>query len=96
LNIRKSIWQQRVGPVKTEESEKLMPLDDEMIADLLLWRSETPYAGDQDWIFASKRMKGRQLWLEAIERKFIRPAAERAKTQSTSVGTFSGTLYRRF
>lgn len=80
LNIRKSIWQQHVGPVKTEESEKVMPLDDEMIIDLLRWRSETPYAADQDWIFASKRMKGRQpLWPEAIERNYIRPAAERAK-----------------
>ncbi|HYK48485.1 MAG TPA: tyrosine-type recombinase/integrase [Terriglobales bacterium] len=71
---------QRQGPVKTEESEKVMPLDDEMIADLLRWRSETPYAGDQDLIFASKRMKGRQPpWPEAIERNYLRPAAERAK-----------------
>jgi integrase len=80
VNIRKSIWQQHIGPVKTDESEKTMPLDDEMISDLLRWRSETPYAGDQDWIFASGRMKGRQpLWPEAIERNYIRPAAERAK-----------------
>ena len=80
LNVRRSIWQQHLGPVKTEESEKMMPLDDEMIADLLRWRSETPYAGEQDWIFASGRMKGRQpLWPEAIERNYIRPAAERAK-----------------
>ena len=57
-----------------------MPLDDEMITDLLRWRSETPYAGDQDWIFASGRIKGRQqLWPEAIERNYIRPAAKRAK-----------------
>src|SRR5438128_8329377 len=64
----------------TNESEKVMPLDDEMITDLLRWRSETPYAGEQDWIFASGRMKGRQpLWPEAIERNYIRPAAERAK-----------------
>jgi integrase len=66
--------------VKTDESEKIMPLDDEMITDLLRWRSETPYAGDRDWIFASGRMKGRQpLWPEAIERNDIRPAAKRAK-----------------
>jgi len=31
--------------VKTDESEKIMPLDEEMITDLLRWRSETPYAG---------------------------------------------------
>ena len=80
LNIRKSIWHQHVGPVKTDESEKTMPLDDEMVADLLRWRSLTPYAADQDWIFASERMRGRQpLWPEAIERNYIRPAAERAK-----------------
>ncbi len=48
LYVRRSIWQQRLGPVKTEESEKTMPLDDEMITDLLRWRSETPYAADQD------------------------------------------------
>ena len=36
--------------------------------------------GEQDWIFASGRMKGRPpLWPEAIERNYIRPAAERAK-----------------
>jgi len=80
LNIRKSIWHQHVGPVKTDESEKVMPLDDEMISDLLRWRSLTSYAGDQDWIFASERMKGRQpLWPEAIERNYIWPAAERTK-----------------
>ncbi len=80
LNIRKSIWHQHLGPVKTDESERVMPLDDEMIADLLRWRSETPYARDQDWIFASARMKGRQpLWPEGIMRNYIRPAARRAK-----------------
>jgi len=42
LNIRESIWRQYIGPVKTDESERIMPLDDEMIADLLRWRSETP------------------------------------------------------
>jgi integrase len=80
LNVRKSIWQQHLGPVKTEESEKVMPLDDEMIAGLLRWRSETRYAKDGNWIFASERMKGRQpLWPEAIMRNYICPAAQRAK-----------------
>lgn len=80
LNVRKSIWQQHVGPVKTEESEKVMPLDEEMIADLLRWRTETRYAKDGDWIFASDRMKGHQpLWPEAIMRNYIRPAARRAE-----------------
>jgi integrase len=97
LNIRKSIWQQHLGPVKTDESEKVMPLDDEMIADLLRWRSETPYAGDDDWIFASERMKGRQpLWPEAIERNYIRPAAERAKITKRISWHYSVTHFQRF
>lgn len=61
LNIRKSIWQQHLDPVKTDESEKTMPLGKEMVADLLRWRAETPYAQYDDWIFASPRMLGRQL-----------------------------------
>jgi integrase len=76
---RKSIWQQHLGPVKTEESEKLMPLDEEMVADLERWRQETPYAQDSDWIFASPRMHGRQpLWPEALMRNYIVSAAARA------------------
>lgn len=53
LTSRKSIWNQRLGPVKTEESEKFLPLDDEMLADLLRWREVTPYAQDSDGVFAS-------------------------------------------
>ena len=50
-----------------------------MISDLLRWRSQTRYAKDGDWIFASNRMKGRRpVWPEAIMRNYIRPAAQRA------------------
>ena len=56
-----------------------MPLDDEMIADLLAWRKQTTYAKDTDWVFASSRMKGKQpLWPEGVMKNHIRPAAERA------------------
>jgi len=79
LNIYKSIWHQHVGPVKTAASERVMPLDDEMISDLQLWRMETPYADQGDWVFASFRKKGRQsLWPEALMRNHIRPAAARS------------------
>ncbi len=65
--------------MKTEESERLMPLDEEMIADLVQWRQETLYANDGDWIFASPRMQGRQpLWPEALMRTYIASAATRA------------------
>jgi len=61
------------------ESEKVMPLDDEVIATLQCWREETPYAADTDFIFAGARMHGRQpLWPEALMRNHIAPAAQRA------------------
>src|ERR1700690_881065 len=79
LTIHKSIWHQKIGPVKTEESEKLLPLDDEMLADLDRWRRQTPYAAEDDWLFASPRMHGKQpMWPEAVVRCHIQPAAKRA------------------
>jgi integrase len=94
VNIRKSIWKQHLGPVKTKESERVMPLDDAMIADLLTWRAQTPYAKDGDWVFASRRMLGKQpLWPEAIMRGHIRPAAKRAGiTKHISWHTFRHTF----
>lgn len=60
LSIHEAIWHQHIGPVKTQESARIMPLDDEMIADLQAWRKQTTYAKDTDWVFASSRMKGKQ------------------------------------
>ena len=79
VDVRKSVWHQHVGPVKTEESEKVMPLDVETLATLQGWREETPYAAGTDFIFASARMHGRQpLWPEALMRNHIVAAARRA------------------
>jgi integrase len=94
VNVRKSIWQQHLGPVKTEESEKTMPLDEEMIGYLESWRRETPYAQAGDWIFASARMSGRQpLWPDSLMRKYIARAAKRAGlTKSVSWHVFRHTF----
>jgi integrase len=84
LNVRKSIWHQHLGPVKTEESEKVMPLDQEMIACLERWRRETAYAQAGDWIFASERMRGRQpLWPDSLMRNYIARSAKRAGISKT-------------
>jgi integrase len=78
IKLKNGIWHQRLGEVKTPLSESQMPLDDEMINDLLRWRQLTPYAGDDDWIFASPRMEGRQpYWPDALM-KHIRKAAKEA------------------
>jgi integrase len=56
-----------------------VPLDDSVVEELLKWRAETPYAGDDDYVFASPKMKGKQpYWMSRIMQHFIRPAAARA------------------
>jgi integrase len=78
LNICKAVWHQHIGPVKTDESERVMPLNDAMLADLKAWRTETRYASEHDYIFASPKMKGKQpYWPESLI-KHIRQAAQRA------------------
>jgi hypothetical protein len=79
LTPRRSIVKQRVGQVKTEASKKMIPLDDDLIAELLAWSAETPYAGNGDYVFASTKMKGRQpYWMSRIMQHHIKPVATAA------------------
>ena len=76
---RRSIVKQHVGPVKTEKSKTPIPLDDDLIEELLAWRRETPYAEDSDYIFASPKMKGKQpYWMSRIMQYHIKPVATEA------------------
>lgn len=79
---QRSIVKQRIGPVKTEASSKAIPLDDSLIEYLSMWRRETPYARDTDYVFASAKMKGKQpYWLSRIMQHHIKPAAEKLGIQ---------------
>jgi integrase len=76
LTPMRSIVQQHIGDVKTEASKKQIPLDEELVAELLAWRRETPYAGDGDYVFASTKMKGKQpYWMSRIMQHHIKPVA---------------------
>ena len=58
LHVTKSISLQRVGPCKTEASQKPVPLDPELAEALLMWRRRSAYPTDDDWVFASPASKG--------------------------------------
>lgn len=46
---------------------------------LLVWRRETPYAGDNDWVFASARSKGETPRSAGVAgQDYLRPAAVKA------------------
>jgi len=71
LKVNRSIWHQVVGDCETEASAKPVPLDSYMAEDLLRWRRQSSYLGEEDFVFASETMMGEQpYWpenpLEAI------------------------------
>ncbi len=70
---------QHVGPLKTEASQKAIPMDAGLSALLLDWRGRCPYNQDTDYVFASPEKDGTQpLWPSSAMSKHIRPAAKRA------------------
>lgn len=82
MSVMRSVVYGVVGPCKTESSQKPVPIHP-MLADALMqWRNYSTYIESDDWIFASKRYRGRRpYWGQAILRKYIRPAAQRVGIQ---------------
>ena len=70
LTPKRSIVQQHEGNVKTEAS------NEDLIAELLAWRKEMPYAADSDFVFASAKKNGKQpYWMSKIMQLYIKPVA---------------------
>jgi len=79
LHVTRSISLQHVGPCKTEASQKPVPLDPELAEVLLMWRRQSPYPTDDDWIFASPASQGKlPYWSFSVFRVYIRPALKAA------------------
>jgi integrase len=72
LHIRRAIVRSRVGDVKTEYSERPLATDAAMAEVLMIWRLATQFSGEEDWIFASPAMLGRQPWsYDQVWRAFL-------------------------
>jgi len=62
--------------LKTEASQKAVPLDSRLAAALKMWRDHTKYSQAGDWVFASPAARGqRPYWGQCLMRTIIRPAA---------------------
>ena len=63
INVVRSVVHGVISRCKTESSAKPIPMDP-LLADMLKeWRKVTPYRSDNDWVFASKRAKGKHpIW----------------------------------
>jgi len=84
ISLNRGVVHQVVGELKTEASQKPIPLDPELARGLLEWRHLSPFNQQADWIFASPEMKGQQpYWPENLLRRYVRPAAERCGIRKT-------------
>jgi len=82
IKLTRAIVCQHVGSLKTEASQKPVPMDAGLSALLLDWRGRCPYNQDVDYVFASPEKHGEQpLWPSSAMSKHIRPAAKRAGIQ---------------
>ena len=78
LHLTRAIVHQHVGEMKTEASQKPVPMDSVLATALHDWRNQTPYRHPEDWVFGTPWMKGRQpYWPETPLKCFVRPAAKR-------------------
>jgi integrase len=78
IYIRRSIVKQRIGPPKTEASQKPIPMNAELAKALRLWKMKTTYNRPSDWVYASPAKKGTQpYWPKSIYRVYIKRAADR-------------------
>lgn len=59
LQINRGIVMQHLGQVKTQESEREMSIDPELLAILKSWKQTTQFPTESDWIFASPVQLGR-------------------------------------
>jgi len=82
MSVIRSIVYGVVGPCKTESSQKPVPMHPTLADELTQWRKRCTYIRPEDWVFASKRYRGRRpYWGQAILRKYIRPVAQRVGIQ---------------
>ena len=82
MNVTRSIVYGVVGPCKTESSQKPVPVHPRLADALSDWPQQCVYTKPDDWVFASRRYRGRRpYWGQAILRKYVRPVAQKVGIQ---------------
>jgi integrase len=78
LLLRRAIVHQHPGEMKTEASQKPVPIDGALLQALEEWSRQTLYRQNYDWVFASLEMGGKQpYWPETLLKCHVQPAAKR-------------------
>lgn len=73
-----AVVRQHVGDMKTEASQKPVPMDGTLLDALQDWSRQAPYRQTADWVFASPDTEGKQpYWPETPLKCYLHPAAKR-------------------
>jgi integrase len=94
INLSRAMVRQHIGEMKTEASQKPVPMQGELASALLEWGRQTPYGQSEDWVFASPKMSGKQpYWPETLLKCYVQPTAKRLGiTKKIGWHTFRRTL----
>jgi integrase len=77
INLSRAVVHQHVGEMKTEASQKPVPMAGALANALLEWSGQTPYRQPEDWVFASPKMNGKQpYWPETMLKCYVQPIAK--------------------
>jgi integrase len=61
---------------KTKASKDYVPMCEDLATFLTEWRQQSPYNKDEDFIFASPKLNGKQpLWGQTLNENYVKPAA---------------------
>ena len=83
--IRRTWSRGRIGIPKTKKSKASVPMAPLLARYLRAWRSQTIFAADCDWIFASTKNKGKTPRVgNMLASDYLRPAAVKAGALSTT------------
>lgn len=78
IRLSRAVVHQHVGDMKTEASQKPVPMDGALLDALQDWSRQAPYRQMGDWVFASPDMDGKQpYWPETPLKCYVQPAAKR-------------------
>ena len=99
VSVTRSLVDQHSGPVKTEASRRLMPIDEYVARDLVAWYEVTPYKQPSDYVWATDAnragaKRGKQpVWLSTVMRWHIQPIARKLRiSKKISWHTFRHTF----
>jgi len=91
IHVRRSWAGGEIGKPKTHGSRAVVPMHAILAEFMHTWKKQTPYAADDDWVFPSFKLDGRQPRGQGmIVKDYLRPAAARAGVLSSEVRDVDG------